>query len=152
MKKITILIAALFAISTPMASLAMDHDMMKMKHDVDMISMGKPVHTEVVDGVKATFNVLGIQKAIEEMGTTNETHHIMVVFTDAKTDKKLNEGDVKMKVLSPDKSEQVKDLMKMEGGFGSDFTMYKKGKYRVTCKFQLNDGKVHSIKFWYTIK
>lgn len=158
MKKMTVLIAALFAISAPMASLAMDHgsmDMdhgkMKMEHDGGMMSMGKPVHTEVVDGVKATFNVLDIQKKMEEMGM-KETHHIMVVFTDVKTGKQLNEGDVKIKVIDSGKGEQVKDLMGMEGGFGSDFTMPRKGKYGVMCKFQLKDGKVRSTKFWYTVK
>jgi hypothetical protein len=33
-----------------------------------------------------------------------------------------------VKVVGPDKSEQVKDLMGMEGHFGADFLMAKKGK------------------------
>lgn len=115
------------------------------------MSMGKLAHEEVVDGVKATFEVLDIKAKMKEMGM-KETHHIMVVFTDAKSDKKLSEGDVKVKVMAPDKSEQTKDLMGMEGGFGSDFILAQKGKYGVMCKFQLKDGKVRSAKFWYTVK
>ena len=64
----------------------------------------------------------------------------------------MSSGEVKIKVIGPDKSEQVKDLMGMEGGFGSDFTMPKKGKYGVMCKFKLADGKVRNAKFWYTVK
>jgi hypothetical protein len=76
----------------------------------------------------------------------------MVMFTDARTGKMLSGGEVKIKVTGPDKSEQVKDLMGMEGGFGSDFTLTKKGKYGVMCKFKLTDGKVRSAKFRYTVK
>jgi hypothetical protein len=155
MKKMTALIAALFALSAPMASFAMDHEghdhgSMKMDHG-GMMAMGKLAHEEVVDGVKATFEVLDIKAKMKEMGM-NETHHIMVVFTDPKSGKKLSEGDVKVKVLAPDKSEQTKDLMGMEGGFGADFTMPQKGKYGVMCKFKLADGKVRSVKFWYAVK
>ena len=157
MKKMTVLIAALFALSAPMASLAMDHESMPMDHGSmkmehgDMMSMGKVAHEEVVDGVKATFEVLDIKAKMKEMGM-KETHHIMVVFTDTKTGKKLSEGDVKIKVMAPDKGEQTKELMGMEGGFGSDFILAQKGKYGVMCRFQLKDGKVRSSKFWYTVK
>jgi hypothetical protein len=159
MKKMTLIAAATIALAAPAAFAAMDHETMpmdhgngsmKMKHD-GMMSMGKMAHEEVVDGVKATFQVLDIQQKMKEMGM-KETHHIMVMFTDAKTKKMLDGGEVKIKVIAPDKSEQAKDLMGMEGGFGSDFTMPKKGKYGVMCKFQLKDGKVRSAKFWYTVK
>ncbi len=162
MKKTAVVIAAaLFALSAPMASFAamehehgdmpMDHGSMKMDHGGGMMAMGKLAHEEVVDGVKATFNVIDIKAKMKEMGM-KDTHHIMVVFTDAKSGGKLSEGEVKVKVQGPDKSEQVKDLMGMEGGFGSDFTMPKKGKYGVMAKFKLKDGKTRSVKFWYTVK
>jgi hypothetical protein len=156
MKKMTVLIAAVLALSAPAAFAAdhegHDHGSMDMGHgDHSMMSMGKTAHEEVVDGVKATFNVIDIQQKMKEMGM-KETHHIMVMFNDAKTGKMMSGGEVKIKVMGPDKSEQVKDLMGMEGGFGSDFTMPKKGKYGVMCKFKLSDGKVRNAKFWYTVK
>ena len=157
MKKLALIIAAAtLALSAPAAFAAdhegHDHGSMDMGHgDHSMMSMGKTAHEEVVDGVKATFNVIDIQQKMKEMGM-KETHHIMVMFADAKTGKMLSGGEVKIKVLGPDKSEQVKDLMGMEGGFGSDFTMPQKGKYGVMCKFKLADGKVHSAKFRYTVK
>ena len=165
MKKMTVLIAAVLALSAPLAALAMDHESMpmdhgsmpmdhgsmKMEHGSGMMAMGKLAHEEVVDGVKATFNVIDIKAKMKAMGM-KETHHIMVMFTDAKSGAKLGEGEVKLKVIGPDKKEQVKDLMGMEGGFGADFTMPEKGKYGVMAKFKLKDGKVRSVKFWYTVK
>ncbi len=157
MKKLALIIAAAtLALSAPAAFAAdnegHDHGSMDMGHgDHSMMSMGKMAHEEVVDGVKATFNVIDIQQKMKEMGM-KETHHIMVMFTDARTGKMMSGGEVKIKVMGPDKSEQVKDLMGMEGGFGSDFTMPKKGKYGVMCKFKLADGKVRSAKFRYTVK
>jgi hypothetical protein len=165
MKKMTVLIAAVLALSAPIAALASDHESMpmdhgsmkmdngsmKMAHGSGMMGMGTLAHEEVVDGVKATFRVIDIQKKMKAMGM-NETHHIMVMFTDAKSGRQLGEGVVTLKVMGPDKSEQVKDLMGMEGGFGSDFTMQRKGKYGVIAKFKLADGKVRNAKFWYTVK
>jgi hypothetical protein len=154
MKKMTVLIAAVLAFSAPLAAHAdmdMDHGSMKMEHGGGMMAMGKLAHQEVVDGVKATFNVIDIKAKMKAMGM-KETHHIMVMFTDAKSGAKLGEGEVKLKVTGPDKKDQVKDLMGMEGGFGADFTMPEKGKYGVMAKFKLKDGKVRSIKFWYTVK
>jgi hypothetical protein len=155
MKKMIVLMAAALAFSAPMAVLAMegmdmDHGSMKMEHG-SMSAMGKVVKEEVVDGVKGTFMVKDIQAAMAKMGM-KETNHIMTVFTNAKTHQKMSKGEVKMKVIAPDKKEQVKDLVAMEGGFGADFTMPAKGKYGVIAKTKLDDGKIRVYKFWYTVK
>lgn len=159
MKKMTVLIAAIFALSAPLASLAMDHEM----HDHGSMDMGhgdhkgNVAHEEVVDGVKATFMIQTMAESMKAMGMempmgVKETHHIHVEFKDAKTGKALTEGEVMIKVQNPDKSNQSKDLMGMQGHFGADFDFSKKGKYGVMCKFQLKDGKTRSSKFWYTAK
>ena len=160
MKKTSILTAAILALLAPMASLAMDHDhgSMDMGHgDHSMMAMGDVAHQEVVDGVKATFKVISMKEHMKAMKMEmpkemKETHHIMVTFTDVKSGKALTEGEVKAKVQGPDKAEQTKDLMGMQGHFGADFDLSKKGKYGVMCKFQLKDGKTRSAKFWYTVK
>ena len=160
MKKAAILIAAAaFALAAPLAtfadmemdhgSMTMDHGSMKMEHGGHM--MGNVVHETVVDGVKVSFSILDIKAKMKEMGM-KETNHIMVIFTDAKSGKQLSEGVVTVKVAGPDKSSEVKDLMGMEGGFGADFTLAKKGKYGIMAKFKLKDGKVRSVKFPYTVK
>ena len=155
MKKMTVLIAALFALAAPLTSLAaMDHSSMG---GMDMSHSGDVAPEEVVDGVKATFKVMGMKEHMKGMKMDmpmemKETHHIAVNFQDAKTGKALTEGTVAVKVQNPDKSFQSKDLMGMQGHFGADFDLSKKGKYGVMCKFLLKDGKTRSAKFWYTVK
>jgi hypothetical protein len=158
MKKMTVLIAALFALAAPLASFAAmdhsDHGSMDMGHGVHQ---GDVAHQEVVDGVKATFKVMSMQEHMKAMKMElpkemKETHHLAVEFQDAKTGKALTEGEVKVKVQGPDKVEQTKDLIGMQGHFGADFDLSKKGKYGVMCKFQLKDGKMRNAKFWYTVK
>ncbi len=158
MKKTAILITTIFALAVPLVSFAaMDHgghgsrDMGHGSHQGDV------AHEEVVDGVKATFKVMSMKEHMKAMNMEmpkemKETHHIAVEFKDAKTGKALTEGEVKVKVQNPDKSDQSKDLMGMQGHFGADFDLSKKGKYGVMSKFQLKDGKIRSAKFWYTIK
>ncbi len=157
MKKVTVLVAAFFALAAPMGAFAMDHSSMAGMDMGHGGHQGDVAHEEVVDGVKATFKVMGMKEHMKAMKMEmpmemKETHHIAVEFKDAKTGKALTEGEVKVKVQGPDKSEQTKDLMGMQGHFGADFDLSKKGKYGVMCKFQLKDGKVRSTKFWYTSK
>ena len=158
MKKMTVLIAALFALSVPLVSFAgMDHGSMPGMDMSHAEHKGDVAHEEVIAGVKATFKVMGMQEHMKGMKMEmpkemKETHHIAVSFQDAKTGKALTEGEVKVKVQNPDKSVLSKDLMGMQGHFGADFDLSKKGKYGVMCKFQLKDGKTRSAKFWYTVK
>lgn len=153
MKKMVALLAAVtLSYAVPAVSFAaMDHG----SHD--MHAKGGPAHEEVIDGVRATFTVQAMADAMKAMGMempkgVKETHHVAVAFKDVKTGKALTEGVVKIKILAPDKSEQTKDLMGMQGHFGADVEMVKKGNYGVMCKYQLKDGKIHQAKFWYSIK
>lgn len=155
MKKLIVLVAAALALSAPMTLLAAGgHGDMKMDHGSHS---GDVAHEEVINGVKATFKVMSMKEHMKTMNMElpkglKETHHIAVEFKDAKTGKALTEGDVKVKVQGPDKAEQTKDMMGMEGHFGADFEMAKKGKYGVMSKFKLKDGQVRSSRFWYTVK
>ena len=156
-KGASIIVAAIFTLSVPTAFAAMDHGSMKMEHGGHMMDKGSLAHEEVVDGVKATFKITGMAEHMKAMKMEmpkemKETHHIMVEFKDAKSGKALTEGEVKVKVQGPDKAEQTKDMMGMEGHFGADFDLSKKGKYGVMSKFKLKDGKERSAKFWYTVK
>jgi opacity protein-like surface antigen len=160
MKKMTVLIAAVLALSASAAFAAdhegHDHGSMDMGHgEHSMMEMGDVAHQEVIDGVKAIFKVMSMKEHMKGMDMPKgmkETHHIMVEFKDAKSGKALTEGEVKVKVQNPDKSEQAKDLMDMQGHFGADFDLSKKGKYGVMCKFQLKDGNVRQSKFWYNVR
>lgn len=157
MKKFIVLTAALLALTAAQASLAMegmDHGSMKMDHGDHK---GGPAHEEVVDGVRATFRVMSMKEHMKAMkmempAGVQETHHIAVEFKDTKTGKPITDGQVTVKLQGPDKADQTKDLMGMQGHFGADFDLSKPGKYGVMCKFQLKDGKVRTVKFWHTVK
>jgi len=156
MKRIVLMLAAILALTVPAAFAAEHghgggHEMGHGGHQGDV------AHEEVVDGVKATFKVMSMKEHMKAMKMElpkgmKETHHVAVEFKDVKSGKSLTEGEVKVKVQNPDKSDQTKDLVGMQGHFGADFIMANKGKYGVMCKFLLKDGKTRSSKFWYNVK
>lgn len=158
MKKLILTFAAILAFSAPAAFAAEHGEHGGGAHEMGHAGhQGDQAHEEVVDGVKATFKVMSMKEHMKAMKMEmpkgmKETHHIAVEFKDAKTGKAVTEGSVKLKVQNPDKSEQTKDLQAMQGHFGADFDLSKKGKYGVMSKFQLKDGKIRSSKFWYTVK
>ncbi|PKN16395.1 MAG: hypothetical protein CVU66_01070 [Deltaproteobacteria bacterium HGW-Deltaproteobacteria-23] len=157
MKKMIIVIAAFFALSVPGASFAADHSGHSAHEKGHGGHQGDIAHEEVVNGVKATFKIMSMKEHMKAMNMEmpkgmKETHHIAVEFKDAKSGKALTEGQVTVKLQNPDKSDQTRDLTGMQGHFGADFDLAKKGKYGVMCKYKLTDGKVRSSKFWYTVK
>ncbi|MBT0663641.1 hypothetical protein KI809_04925 [Geobacter pelophilus] len=150
MKKLSLVVAATcLALAVPMTVFAASPHDMHAEHS--------PAHEEVVDGVKATFTIQTMADAMKGMGMempkgVKETHHISVSLKDVKSGTPLTEGVVKIKLQSPDKSDQTKDLIGMQGHFGADFVMSKKGKYGVMSRFLLKDGKTRSVRFWYPVK
>ena len=110
--------------------------------DHDILLLAKTMHEEVISGIKATFKIVKKSNA----------NLIAVEFKEYNNDHIVAEGEVIVKVLAPDKSEQTKSLYRMQGYFGSEFDMAAAGKYGVMCKFKLADGNVRSSRFWYTIK
>jgi len=150
MKKLIIAVAAVMALSVPAAFAASEHGAHGGGHSA-------AAHEEVVDGVKVLFTVQAMEEAMKAMGMEapkgmKETHHIAVGFTDVKSGKPLTEGEVAIKLLAPDKSEQTKSMMAMQGHFGADFDMAKKGRYGVMSRFKLKDGKVRQTRFWYQVR
>jgi len=159
MKTAIIIISVLWAILAPLSLLAADHGGHGGgSHDTGHGGhQGDVAHEEVVDGVKATFKIMSMKEHLKAMNMElpkgmKETHHIAVEFKDAKSGTALTEGEVKAKIQNPDKSDQTKNLIGMQGHFGVDVDFSKKGKYGVMSKFQLKDGKVRQAKFWYTVK
>lgn len=161
-KTVLIMAAAALSISAPLMamehdSMPMDHGSMKMDHGAmkmdhgSMAGMDNVIHTGVANGVKATFQLYDIKAKMEKMGM-KETNHLMVMFTDAKTGKPVSGGEAMLKIMAPDKTEQVKNMMGMGNGFGADVIMAKPGKYGVMCKFKPTTGKEVHVKFWYSVK
>jgi hypothetical protein len=156
MKKRAFVLAVLLSLSLPAAVMSMDHGSMHGEHEHgSMVDTGVIVHEETIDGVRTVFKITNIEEAMHGMAVPKdlkETHHMMVMFTDAKTGKGLADGEVRAKIQGPGGKDQMKSLVGMEGHFGADFDLSAKGKYGVMVKFKLADGKVRSAQFWYTVK
>ncbi len=120
------------------------------KQGAGMLKAGTVAHEEVVDGVKVTASVIDMRGKALPKGM-KETHHLMLVLSQVKTGKPFAAGVVKVKIVAPDKSEQIKDLPAMDGHFGADFAMPAPGRYGVMARFKLADGKVRNSKFWYAV-
>lgn len=155
MKRIVLALTAVLALAIPNAFAAQHNG--HGGHTSGMTHSGAATHEEVADGVKATFSVQTMQDAMAAMGMqmpagVKETHHISLKLVNAKSGKEITSGEARLKVIAPDKSEQVKNMLAMHGHFGADVAMTAKGKYGVMSKFKTPDGKVRSVQFWYQLK
>ncbi len=121
----------------------MDHGNMKgmdhagMSMDGKMIMLGN----EDVDGVKGMFHLNDVQEQMAAHGM-KETHHIMGAFVDVASGDTIESGTVAVKIEDPDEnvSKAIK-MMGMEGHFGVDITLDKKGMYHFKIGTKLADGK-----------
>ena len=115
----------------------MDTENLGMSTDGKMIMLG--MHE--VDGVKGFAHLNDVRIQMAEHGM-NETHHIMVAFEDVATGDAIESGVVAVKVEDPDGniSEPIK-LSGMDGHFGVDLTLDKKGMYHFKVGTKLADGK-----------
>lgn len=155
MKRIVLALTAVLALAIPNAFAAQHSG--HGGHTSGMTHSGAAAHEEVTDGVRATFTVKTIKEAMQAMGMelpkgVKETHHIALKLVDTKTGKDITSGEALLKVIAPDKSEQVQTMMAMHGHFGADVIMTSKGKYGILSKYKTPDGKVRSAKFWYQLK
>lgn len=105
------------------------------------------IHNEVINGVKAEFQVMSM--ASHGMKDPDgATHHVMVKFADEKTGEAINNAIGKVKIIGPDKKEQVAELKDYSGIFAANFTAHESGKYGIICLFKIGDTK-RVAKFWY---
>lgn len=105
-----------------------------------------------VDGVKGVAYLNDVQKQMPKYGM-KQTHHLMVVFDAVSSEEALEIGSVALKVEDPDEniSEAIK-LFGMDGSFGADITLDKKGMYRFEIGTVLSDGKNRTFHFSFEYK
>ncbi len=126
------------------------HDMEKMEHgdthEVDspgMSTQGKMYLLGVheVDGVKGMAHLNDVRKQMAAHGM-QQTHHIMIAFEDVASGEAVDNGDVAVKIEDPDENITTAiPLVGMEGHFGVDVTLDKKGMYHFKFGTKLADGK-----------
>jgi len=158
MNKRESIIASVIMLSIPIIAMGADLDsnLAKSGQRTGNPSVGAIAHEEVIDGVKAIFKILNMKESMLLHGTEmpkgiRETHHLAVMFTNTKSNRLVTEGQVRVKILTPDRTEQVRDLVEMRGHFGADVDLSKKGRYGIMVKFRLEDEPVQEAKFWYTV-
>ena len=117
-------------------------------HGMDHSAMDGTFHHMASDGgLDAEFQVMSLA-SMNMTSDRGETHHIMVNL------KKTGEGAPntdavgKIKVIGPDKNEQVSPLKNYSGILAANFTFTQPGKYGVICLVKNGDRK-HVFKFWY---
>lgn len=105
-------------------------------------------HTETVDGIAATFQVMTLA-SMNMKDAHGATHHVMVEFT--KDGAKLAGLKGSVKLVAPSGKEQTAQLTDYSGTLASNFTINEPGKWGVICLFKQGDAK-HLAKFWYENK
>jgi hypothetical protein len=126
------------------------HAGMDMSSHESMESHGDQMqfhHTAVDKKVRAEFQIMSLA-SMNMKDPQHNTHHIMVkLFHDSKNSQ-YKEAVGKVKIIGPDKSEQIGTLENYNGIFAANFTFQKKGKYGVMCLVKVG-GEKYLYKFWY---
>ena len=157
MKKRTFLIAAVIVALISVKAMATqghdsqgsgsEHDM-KSDQQMDHSSMGGNFkHAATEGGINAEFQVMSLA-SMNMTSDKGETHHIMVNLKEANGGKAIKNAVGKIKVIAPDKTEQVSPMKNYSGVLAANFTFKKPGKYGVICLLK-NKGKKQVFKFWY---
>lgn len=155
MKKALFISCLVAFLTLPGVVFAMDHSMAGMDHGSmagmdhkEMATVGE----QVVDGVKAVVHLKDVKATMAKMGM-KETHHFMILFSNAKDGKAITEGGVAVKIKGPDgvESSAIK-LMGMQGHFGADVVIEQKGAYVFTIGTQLADGVKRQFELKYEVK
>ncbi|ALC16645.1 hypothetical protein DSOUD_1873 [Desulfuromonas soudanensis] len=162
-KRWTVFFTVLLTVGLPFAAVAAshEHDHGSMNHEKmegmnhsgmamtgDMIMLGD----DSEEGVKAMAHLKDVQEAMAKMGMA-QTHHFMVMFMDAESGKPIEAGTVAVKIKGPSGSEgEPVKLMGMQGHFGADIALAKKGEYKFKLGTKLADGKKRQFEFEFTLK
>jgi hypothetical protein len=124
------------------------HDHSGMAAAGGMLDLG----SKAEKGVKATAEMKDVRAAMAKMGMKT-THHFMVSFTDEKSAKAIDSGTVAVKITGPDGAVTgPMELMGMQGHFGADVILDKKGEYTFQVGSKLADGQVRQYEFKAAIK
>jgi len=118
---------------------------------MDHAAMTDKFEHQMVDRqVRAEFQIMSLA-SMNMKDPGGASHHVMVKLYDNSGKQPVKEAVGKVKVIGPDKKEQVNGLKNYNGIFAANFTFSQKGKYGVICLVKIN-GEKHLFKFWYPHK
>lgn len=143
---LTIMFICGLAISSMAAEGHGKHDQMSEENAVP----GTFIHHAKVHDIRSEFQIMSLAN-MNIKSQEGDTHHIMVKFFMEGMAHPISDAIGKIKVIGPDKKEQIKSLENYNGVLVANFTFNKEGRYGVICLFKVN-GKKEVIKFWYPHK
>ncbi|MEA3437896.1 MAG: hypothetical protein U9R43_15635 [Thermodesulfobacteriota bacterium] len=104
-------------------------------------------HKAVVKNIRAEFQIMTLA-SMNMKDSNGATHHVMFSLFHTSTNHPIKNAVGKVKMIGPDKKEQINTLKNYNGTFAANFTFSKNGKYGVICLVKV-DGEKHVFKFWY---
>jgi hypothetical protein len=131
-----------------MGQMMMGKDMKKMKHDGMGMKDTSMAMNEDMKGMK--HDGMGMDKATKEAMMAG-THHIMLVVTDATSEKEIANASTNVLIVSPSMKHSSVDLKPMMSHFGGGLTLDEKGKYTITVCVNVN-GVSKTKEFQYKVK
>jgi len=155
-KRILLIAAVIVALISAQAMSKQGHDShgsgdehdMKSDKQMDHSKMGGTFkHAATEGGIDAEFQVMSLA-SMNMTSDKGETHHIMVNLKEANSGAAIKNAVGKIKVIAPDKTEQVNPMKNYSGILAANFIFKKPGKYGVICLLK-NKGKKQVFKFWY---
>ena len=156
MKKLSaffIMFIAIIWFATGMATADSSHKAGEKTHAQPSDKMNHAAMTDkfehqVVDKqIRAEFQIMSLA-SMNMKDPDGASHHVMVKLYDNSGKQPVKEVVGKIKVVGPEKSEQINTLKDYNGILAANFTFNKKGKYGVICLMKIN-GEKHIFKFWY---
>ena len=128
--------------ATPDAMAGMEMSMAATGADIKL-------NSDTQEGVKAMGHLKDIKEAMAEHGG-KQTHHFMVRFSTEDEGIQIAAGLAAVKIVDPEgnKINPLK-MMGMEGSFGVDVELTKKGKYTFEVGTKLDDGKKRVFRVHY---
>jgi hypothetical protein len=150
MKFIKIIISILFVCSLAISALATEeHGEHDIKKSEATAASGFIHHVET-DNIRSEFQIMRLAN-MNQKSEDGTTHHIMVKLFRDGMDYPIDGAVGKIKIVGPDKKEQISSLKNFNGILAANFTFEKHGKYGIICLFKV-DGKKKVVKFWYPHK
>jgi len=148
-------------LAVPASGLGADHSAMGhgtmshegMKHE-GMETAGALVMLpeQTVDGIKAMAHLKDVKAAMAKM-QMKETHHFMIMLSDAKSGKEVVPQLVAVKIVDPAGKESAPvELMAMQGHAGADVILAAPGEYKFKVAARLAEGKKVQFEFAATVK
>ena len=156
--KIAYFLLLLVFITVPAAGFTdMQQDYGKPKELADLPGMSAEgtkymLGVHEADGVKGVAYLNDVRNKMAKYGL-KQTHHIMVEFKDVASGEVIETGSVTVKAEDPDKN--IRDeiqLYVMEGSFGADIYLVKKGMYNFIIGAVLSDGKKRTFRLHFEYK